>query len=327
MASRPVGNRARGARGGGAGGEGVDKVIAKLKKSVDEGSFYEAHQMIHSVCQRLVTQEKSSDAIALLHSGAVELLNAKQIGSGSDLGLRMLDIFETNGIVVDTDSRAKILEIFQAFQERQNTYCEDFVRRACKWAATSGDNSNGDELLHHAMGSRYFKEKEYYSAEHHFVLGNLDSAKALGRMAYQWSQEGYFEDAGYFAARGILALLAQKKLQKAHVAYTTFLSELASNQPGDVDSVIPFNPTTGANDTLTMTKHPLSNYLGLLLLIVQRDGRDEFLKLLNEYKAEVYGFDTYLAQLSERIASVYFGLGPKKQENPMAALMKGLFAN
>ncbi|KAI8845234.1 hypothetical protein HDU78_005669 [Chytriomyces hyalinus] len=319
---RAGGVRARGARGGGAGGDGVDKVILKLKKSVEEGNFYEAHQMYHSVCQRLVTQNKSKDAIALLHSGAVELLNAKQIGSGSDLGLRMLEIFEADQIAIDADSRSKILDIFQAFQERQNTYCEDFVRRACKWSATYGECPTGDQLLHHAMGSRYFKEKEYYNAEHHFVLGNLDSAKAAGRMTYQWSQEGYFEDAGYFVARTCLALLVQKKLQKAHVVYTTFLAELSSAHPGDIDSVIPFNPTTGSNDTLTMTKHPLANFIGLLLLIVQRDGKDEFMRLLNEYKAEVYGFDPYLAQLFERIASVYFGLGPKKQANPMAELMK-----
>ncbi|KAJ3107259.1 hypothetical protein HK100_003613 [Physocladia obscura] len=324
--------RARGNRGG--GGEGVEKVILKLKKSgeqsrertaradlFEEGNFYEAHQMYHSVCQRLVTQHKPADAIALLFSGAVELLTAKQIGSGSDLGLRMLDLFDAEKIALDTDSRNKVLEIFQAFDERQNTYCEDFVRRAVRWSATETSPA-GDQSMHHTLGLRYFKEKEYYNAEHHFIYGTVDSAKALGRMAFQWSQEGYYEDAGYFIARGGLALLAQKKLAKAHIAYTTFLSELTAAKPDDVDSVLPFKPTTGAADTLTVTKHSLSNFFGLLLFIIQRDSKEEFSRLIQEYKAEVYGFDPYLAQLFERIAAVWFGLGPKKQANPMEELMK-----
>ncbi|KAI9342820.1 hypothetical protein BDR26DRAFT_858820 [Obelidium mucronatum] len=312
--------RARGNRGG--GGKGVEEVVTKLKKSVEEGNFYEAHQMYHSVCQRLVTQQKPADAVTLLYSGAVELLNAKQIGSGSDLGLRMIDLFESEKMAVDTESRKKVLDIFQAFQDRQNTYCEDFVRRSMKWSGGAGECPTGDQQLHHAMGTRYFKEKEYYNAEHHFALGTDDSAKALGRMAFQWSQEGYYEDAGYFIARGALAYLAQKKLHKAHLAYTTFVAELAAANPDDVDSIIPFNPTTGTNDNLTMTKHSLSNFIGILLFIVQRDGKDEFLRLMQEYKPEVYGFDPYLAQLFERIAGIYFGLGPKKQPNPMAELMK-----
>ncbi|KAJ3386724.1 hypothetical protein HDU84_001346 [Entophlyctis sp. JEL0112] len=328
--------RARGNRGG--GGEGVDKVIEKLRKSgvfdsvclspvchtestVAEGNYYEAHQMYHSVCQRLVTQQKPADARALLYAGAVELLNANQIGSGSDLGLRMLDIYDSDLVPVDDASRGNVLAIFNAFKERQNTYCEDFVRRAVKWSS-SESKPFGDQLLHHAMGSRYFEEKEYYNAEHHFVLGTADSAKALGRMAYQWSQEGYLEDAGYFIARGSLALLAQKRLQKAHAAYSTFLSALVDSRPQDVDTVLPFNPTTGTADSLTVTKHPLSNFVGMLLFVIQRDSRDEFLRLMQEYKAEIYGFDPYLAQLVERIAGVWFGLGPKKQANPMEELMK-----
>ncbi|ORY53232.1 hypothetical protein BCR33DRAFT_655225, partial [Rhizoclosmatium globosum] len=291
------------------------------------GNFYEAHQMYHSVCQRLVTQQKPADAVTLLYAGAVELLNAKQIGSGSDLGLRMIDLFESEKMAVDTESRKKVLDIFQAFHERQNTYCEDFVRRSMKWSGTNGEFPTGDQQLHHAMGTRYFKEKEYYNAEHHFALGTLDSAKAMGRMAYQWSQEGYFEDAGYFIARGALALKTNrselqisrsKKHQKAYIAYQNFLTELTENKPDDVDSDIQFNPTTGAADTLTLTKHPLSNFIALLLIIIQRDGKEEFVKLMNEYKPEVYGFDPYLAVLFERVAGIYFGLGPKKQPNPMA---------
>ncbi|KAJ3060916.1 hypothetical protein HDU98_003138 [Podochytrium sp. JEL0797] len=321
--------RARGNRGG--GGDGVDKVVLKLKKSVEEGNFYEAHQMYHSVCQRLVTQQKPADAVTLLYFGAVELLNAKQIGSGSDLGLRMIDLMETEKMAVDTESRMqalkplfteKVLDIFQAFQDRQNTYCEDFVRRSMKWSATCGECKTGDQQLHHAYGSTYFKAKEYYNAEHHFALGTLDSAKAMGRMAYQWSQEGYFEDAGYFIARGALAFLAQKKLQKAHTAYTTFLAELVSAHPEDVDQTLPFTPTTGPASSLTVTKHPLANFIGVLLFVVQRDGKDEFGRVMQEYKAEVYGFDTYLAVLFEKVAGVYFGLGPKKQANPLAEMMK-----
>jgi len=47
-------------------------------------------------------------------------------------------------------------------------------------------------------------EKKYYNAENHFIFGNLDSAKALGIMEYQWSTEKYNDDYGYFIARAVL---------------------------------------------------------------------------------------------------------------------------
>lgn len=34
---------------------GTAKVLHKLKKSVEDGNYYEAHQMYHSVFQRYVT--------------------------------------------------------------------------------------------------------------------------------------------------------------------------------------------------------------------------------------------------------------------------------
>ena len=55
---------------------------------------------------------------------------------------------------------------------------------------------------------RYFKAKDYYQAEHHFVSGTIDSAKALGWMAFQWAEEGYECDKGYFIARGVLVWVA-----------------------------------------------------------------------------------------------------------------------
>jgi len=51
---------------------------------------------------------------------------------------------------------------------------------------------------------RYFRNKHYFDAESSFIYGNAESAKAYGIMAWQWSQEGYVQDVGYFICRAVL---------------------------------------------------------------------------------------------------------------------------
>lgn len=95
------------------------------------------------------------------------------------------------------------MELFDHF-DLQSSFAIEFVRDALRWSGKNGAHAAGDPYLHHMFGMRYFKAKDYYQAEYHFGHGTVDSAKALGWMAYQWAEEGYDCDKGYFIARGVL---------------------------------------------------------------------------------------------------------------------------
>ncbi|KAJ3333004.1 hypothetical protein HDU76_012223 [Blyttiomyces sp. JEL0837] len=308
---------------------GVEKVLVKLAKSVEDGNYYEAHQMYHSVCQRYLKQKKPQDAISLVYSGALNLLKYNQIGSAADLAERMLDIYNSESLPVDDVNKSRLIEIFTAFPVRDNTYVLDFVRSALRWSAKFGVCPTGDQQLHHVFGSRYFKEKEYYEAESHLLYGTLDSAKAAGHMAYEWSEEGYCTDKGYFIARIVLPLLAQKKMKKAKAAFDTYHKDLETKSPSDLLGNVPFRPqvpgTSEPPSEVPVFKHRLANFVSLLLIVVQRESADQFTAIKGEYRGSL-DIDGYLHMLVDRIADVWFGLGPKKQPNIMEDLMKSLFA-
>jgi hypothetical protein len=84
---------------------GVSRVLLKLQKSVQEGNYYEAHQMYHSVSQRYLKQKKTADALNLLQEGARNMLLHGQINSGLDLFTRMLDVFESQAFDVNDETR------------------------------------------------------------------------------------------------------------------------------------------------------------------------------------------------------------------------------
>ncbi|KAJ3108224.1 Golgi to ER traffic protein 4 [Phlyctochytrium planicorne] len=280
---------------------GVNKVLEKLAKSVEDGNYYEVHQMYHSVSNRYMKQKKTADAIALLHSGAKLLLTHKQVGSGSDLAIRLLDIFQTQSIPVDDANKGLILEIFDLYPLDDNNYIGDFERSV-------------------------IPEKLYFDAEHHFAYGTTDSAKSAGKMAFEWSQEGYIPDGGYFIARSVLQYLALKRLNSAVQCFESFSKQVAEKMPSLVKEKIPFRSVLeGTTTDLNFLAYPLANFTQLLLYAIQRDAADQFTLLRAEYRKSLE-MDYYLYQLVDRIADVWFGLGPKKEPNVIEDLMKSLFA-
>ncbi|KAJ3150731.1 hypothetical protein HDU86_006348 [Geranomyces michiganensis] len=337
---------------------GITRVLTKLAKSVDDGNYYEAHQMYHSVSRRYLRTDPTA-ACELLHQGALNMLRHDQIGSAADLAQRLLDVYESVPIRISDDNnrgaaaRTRVLNIFHAFPLKTEQ-CDNFVRAAIKWSARGGNGASplGDPHMHHAIGSRYYAEMQYFDAETHFIYGTLDSARAWARMALEWSTQGYFPDPGYFVARGVLAYLALRKIGSAAVMFETFVQRIdkAANSSSDGSlaagggaqeagtaavverwaglkgAALPFASADGSESfPLAMYASSLLNFCQFLILCVQRDAATQFSALRARYR-DVLAFDGYLVELVDKIAEAFFDLGPKKPVNPLEAMMKSLFA-
>jgi hypothetical protein len=87
---------------------GIEKTIQMIEKSVQEGNYYEAHQMYHSVSQRLFKQKKIQQSLLLLTQGAQTLIKNNQLGSANDLVSRIIDIYESEQLKSDSDRGRKI---------------------------------------------------------------------------------------------------------------------------------------------------------------------------------------------------------------------------
>ena len=92
--------------------KGVSKVLLKLQSCIQEGNFYEAHQMYHSISQRLLKQKKGPEALDLIQQGAKEMAAHGQLSSALDLTSRLLDAFDTLSMSLNDEIRGFLFVVF-----------------------------------------------------------------------------------------------------------------------------------------------------------------------------------------------------------------------
>lgn len=159
-------------------------------------------------------------------------------------------------------------------------------------------------------------EGEPYEAERHLALGTKDSAEQLAKIEYDWYTQDESHTAALYAARAVFPYLLTSNLRSANKAYLIFTSRLSSsNKSLSVQEV-----SSTSSDMRVYPSIPLLNFLGLLLLAVQRGSADLYKQLAKHYAPyvkEVGNWDDALAQIGE----MYFGIRIPRGGNPMMELM------
>lgn len=155
-------------------------------------------------------------------------------------------------------------------------------------------------------------EGEPYDAERHLALGTKDSAEQLAKVEYEWYTQDESHTAALYAARAVFPYLLTSNLRSANKAYLIFTSRLSSsNKSLSVQEV-----SSTSADMRVYPSLPLLNFLGLLLLAVQRGSSDLYKQLAKHYAPyvkEVGTWDDALAQLGE----MYFGIRIPRPGNPL----------
>ncbi len=159
-------------------------------------------------------------------------------------------------------------------------------------------------------------EYEPYEAERHLALGTKDSAEQLAKVEYEWYTQDDSHTAALYAARAVFPYLLTGNLRAANQAYLIFISRLSSsNKSLGVQEV-----SSASSDLRIFPILPLLNFLGLLLLAVQRGGSDLYKQLAKQYAPhlkEASGWEDALAQIGE----LYFGIRIPRQGNPLFDMM------
>ena len=135
-------------------------------------------------------------------------------------------------------------------------------------------------------------------------------------MEYEWYTQDSAHTAALYAARAIFPYLLTSNLRSANKAYLIFTSRLSSlNSHLSIQEV-----SSTSSDVRVYPSIPLLNFLGLLLLAIQR-GSSDLYKLLAKHYAphvkEVGIWDDTLAQVGE----MYFGIRIPRQGNPLFDMM------
>lgn len=86
-----------------------------LSGGLREGGTFESHPLTLSTTSTLSLQtryvgaQNYKDAIDLLHSGSLLLLKHKQGGSGTDLALYLIEVYNLNKLPVTDETRGKVI--------------------------------------------------------------------------------------------------------------------------------------------------------------------------------------------------------------------------
>ncbi|KAL8746824.1 MAG: hypothetical protein Q9190_001229, partial [Brigantiaea leucoxantha] len=209
----------------------------------------------------------------------------------------------------------RLLTILRAFPKGEPTK-KKFVDEIIAWSSRVGEYLQGDPEFHHVAGSLFAEECETYEAERHLALGTKDSPEQLAGMEYEWYSQDESHTAPLYAARAIFPYLLLGSLRSANKAHLIFTSRLAtSNKSLSVQEV-----SSKSSDMRVYSVLPLLNFLGLLLLAIQRGSSDLYKQLAKHYAPhikEVGVWDDALAQIGE----TYFGIRIPRQGNPLFDMM------
>ncbi|KAL7823341.1 hypothetical protein V8C26DRAFT_116392 [Trichoderma gracile] len=297
----------------------VERIVARLQEKIAEGDYYEAQQQTRVAASRYIKAQNWPAAIDVLYSVAQSLLKAAQGGSGGDLCVMMVDVYKQAELRPDATSKGRLLTCLRLFDPAEPTR-KKFIAESMGWSSKFGEYPAGDPELHHVAGSLYAEEHETYEAERHLILGTKDSPEVLLKMEYAWYREGDAHLAPHFAARAILPYLLVGNVRAANTCYRLFISALTSD-----------NPALGVQDVSSATcdvrifpSLPLLNFLGLLLLAIQRGAPEVYKGLVSKYATQIDEAEAWAEPL-EMIGEMYFGIAKPRQSNPLMDMMSGLF--
>ncbi|KAK8030803.1 hypothetical protein PG990_000537 [Apiospora arundinis] len=303
-----------------AKGDKIEKIIARLQARIGEGQFYEAQQQTRVVAARYTKAANWSAAIDILYNVAQSLLKAGQGGSGGDLCVLLVDTYKQAELKPDSASKGKLLTCLRLFPAGEPTR-KKYIGEMVAWSSKYGEYPAGDPELHHVAGSLYAEEHETADAERHLVLGTKDSSDVLARMEYEWFKEDEAHTAALYAGRAILPYLLVANVRAANSAYRLFTSALNQDK-GTAMGVQDVRSSTA--DIRIYPSIPLLNFLGLLLLAVQRGSPELYRQLSAKYGSHIKEVDAWHEPL-EMIAEMYFGISRPRQSNPLMDMMSGLF--
>ncbi|PSN71030.1 DUF410-domain-containing protein [Corynespora cassiicola Philippines] len=297
----------------------IEKTIQRQRERIAEGQYYEAHQQLRVIASRYTKQSNWDAATDILYSGAQSLLQAGQGGSGGDLCILLLDVYNKGEVKPDAGSKGKLLSLLRAFPKDEPTR-KKFVNEMVAWSSKYGEYPAGDPEIHHVAGSLY-AEGEYlepYDAERHLVLGTKDSPETLAQLEYAWYEADDSHTAPLYAARGVLPYLLTGNLRAANKFFLIFTSKLGQKSNLSVQEV-----STSSSDLRVYPSLPLLNFLGLLLLAVERGEAALYRQLKSHYSSHLK--DVNWSEALDQIGEMYFNIKIPRQGNPMMDMLGNMF--
>ncbi|EIM88335.1 cytoplasmic protein [Stereum hirsutum FP-91666 SS1] len=322
------------------------RALQAILPLIASGQAYEAHQKARTFASRYQKSSQYDTAIDVLFQSARELLKAGQQGSGTDLTVFLLDVYDAKGEKVGEESRGRLTQLI-ALTGSEGTWRKTIIDKSVVWSAKHGIYPAGDPDLHHYIGELLYKEGVVDATESHLLAaGKRDSARVLAHVYVDWAQsstDGVAAHAGSFGLRGTIPYLLNGNILAARIFLASFLQLLPLSSPPLQSPIqpeplpIPSRTSTGKtdDDEIIFTKDTALNFVQLAVRTCQRAqgdknkiAREAWVRLCGTYQSRggILAAPDVRQALNE-IATVYFAIPPPRtqQANPFGDIMSSLF--
>lgn len=284
---------------------GVENVLVGLRERIEQGLYYEAQQMYRTLHFRYSSKKRFEEALVLAHDGALTMLKHDQVGSGADLGMIVLELYETIPKHVTVETVDKALEIFNAFGTATPVR-DTYIKGLLKWSgAMGGAPARGDPRIFEAWAAKLYAEGTLEQAQQKFLHGTKECSPMFAKLIREMGSDKKERDG--ILLKSVLQLLCLENMLTANSLLVAYMA----GEDGTREE---------PSDALDFARY--------LLLTCERDATPLFKILLLKYKPiidSVSGLDPYIT----KIGKSYFSVGekPKRQQpaaNPMESIMQSL---
>jgi hypothetical protein len=170
------------------------------------------------------------------------------------------------------------------------------------------------------LPDNWYLENEPYDAEKHLVLGTTESAETLAKLEFEWYKSDDSHTAAIYASRAVFPFVLTGNLRSANKAFLIFTSRLATSNPSLVSQEV----SSASTDVRVYPSLPLLNFIGLLLIAIQRGSPDLFRDLTRHYAPHIQEVGIWDDALA-RIGEMYFNIKIPRQGNPLLDMMGNMF--
>eukprot|EP00092_Neocalanus_flemingeri_P007572 GFUD01008172.1.p1 GENE.GFUD01008172.1~~GFUD01008172.1.p1 ORF type:complete len:337 (-),score=90.00 GFUD01008172.1:184-1194(-) len=283
---------------------GTERVLSKLKSSIENENYYEAHQMYRTLYFRYLGQKKYGELETMLFDGAVLLFSHDEVGSGTDLAKLYVDTLNQSEAGPEEIHFLRISKLYQLIP-CDNVDKPVYLSTCLKWSNKDTGSSVGHPRLHQHIAYGLWQNKQYPESRQHF-LQSCDGAGCAHMLVEFHQARGFNSELDLFIAQTVLQYLCLKKSLAAATALRVYTEEHPKIKGG------PPYP------------HPLLNFLWFLLLSIQTSQSvSAYTVLCEKYKQFIDRDPQYLEYL-DKIGQHFFGVPAPVKPRP-GGMFSGLF--
>jgi len=283
---------------------GTERVLSKLKTSIENKNYYEAHQMYRTLYFRYLGQKKYDELENMLYDGAMLLFSHEEIASGTDLAKLYVDTLNQAEAGPEEIRFLRISKMYQSipFDNVDKTL---YLTTCLKWSSRDSGSPIGHPRLHQHIAYGFWQNKQYAESRQHF-LQSCDGV-GCGHMLVEFHlSRGFNSEVDMFIAQTVFQYLCLKKSLAAATAFAAY-----TEQHPKIKSGPPY-------------PHPLLNFLWFLLLSIQTSQNlSAYTVLCEKYKTFLDRDPQYLEYL-DKIGQHFFGV-PAPVRPKAGGMFSGLF--